>query len=30
MRCWLVMSSVVGGEELVGDEVLVGDDECGW
>ena len=30
MRCWLVVTSVVGGEELVGDEVLVGDDECGW
>ena len=24
------MTSVVGGEELVGDEVLVGDDKCGW
>ena len=30
MRCWLVMTSVVGGEELVGDEVLVGDVKCGW
>ena len=25
-----MLTSVVGGEELVGDEVLVGDDKCGW